>query len=109
MAYEKNLQKKVDVEIVLNYRVDSKGRQAIRYCIKKKGDEFFLIAVNTIETHLEAVIRLDDLGIQALKNSRIEECKEIFSEVRYPVIKGGLLVKFKPFETKVFVSEAGGK
>jgi hypothetical protein len=41
--------------------------------------------------------------IEPEKNSRIEECKEILSEVQYPVLKGSIRDKFGPFETKAFL------
>jgi hypothetical protein len=81
----------------------------IHCCLKEKADKLLLIAVNIIGTYAEAVIRLGDLGIQGFRNSRIEEFKEIFSRVCYPVSKGCIRAKFKPFETKAFVNEKGGK
>ena len=105
---EKNLKVKMNVEMVSRHRVDPKGRQAVHCGMKRKGNQFLLIAVNTLETYVEAVIRLDNLGIQRLKNSKIKEWKEIFSDVWYPLHKGGIRAKFDPFETKAFLGEAEG-
>ena len=111
---KKNLHKKVNVEMVSTYRVDPRGRQAIHCCLKKKGDEFLLIAVNTIGTYVEAVIRFGDSGtgpdeIIGTTFHKAGKVKEIFSGVYYPLSKEGLRAKFKPYETKAFVSEEGGK
>ncbi len=98
---EKNLGEAVSVEMVSAHRVDPKGRRAIHCCLKKKGDKFLLIAVNTIQTYVEAVIRLaesEDLGA-----GRTRECEEVFSGESYLVGKGGLRAKFKPYEAKAFL------
>ena len=54
-----------------------------------------LIAVNTIGTYVEAVIRRDDLMTR--------KCKEVFSGIWYPLVKDALQAKFKPYEAKVFL------
>lgn len=93
---EENLDYKLQVKMVSDHRVDPKGRPAIHCCLKKKGDKLLLIAVNAIRTYVEAVIQVGDLGV--------EEFKEVFRGVSYPVVQGGLRAKFKPFETKAFVA-----
>lgn len=53
---EENLDQPVKVEMMSSNRVDPKGRAAVHCCLKKKGDEMLLIAVNTIGTYVEAVL-----------------------------------------------------
>ena len=125
---EKNLDQDIFVEMVSPHRVDPKGRPAIHCCLKRKGDKFLLIAVNTIGTYVEPVIRIRDLWIDpdeiersafhragGLGNCGIEELRdlgagkgqefeEVFSGVSYRVGKGGLRLKFGPYETKAFLS-----
>ena len=104
---EKNLTVKVDVEMVSRHRVDPKGRQAVHCGIKRREDEFLVIAVNTLKTYVEAVIRLDNLENEAFKNSKIGEWREIFSDLCYPLRKEGIRAKFGPFETKAFLGKKG--
>ena len=111
---EKNLEKRVNIEMVSASRVDPGGRQAIHCCLKKKKDKALLIAVNTIGTYVEAVIRFGDSEaapdeIIGTTFHRAGKVREIFSGLCYPVGRDGLRAKFGPYETKVFVSEAAGK
>lgn len=105
---ETNLKVRVNVEMVSRHQLDPKGRPSIHCSIKKRGNAFLLIAVNTLQTYVEAVIRLDHLGIRELRDSKIGEWKEIFSDVWYPLLKGGIRAKFGPFETKAFLGNAEG-
>ena len=105
---EKNIDQIVNVEMLSPYRVDPKGRPAIHCCLKKKEEELLLIAVNTIGTYVETIIRFRDLGIAPYEIERSAfnwagEFREVFSGVYYPVGKQGLRVKFKPYETKAFL------
>lgn len=86
----------------------------IHCCLKEKEDKLLLIAVNTIGTYAEAVLRFGDLEAgpdEIIENAfhGARKCKEVFSGVCYPVSKGCIRAKFKPFETKAFVNEEGGK
>jgi hypothetical protein len=103
---ERNLDQEVNVEMVSSHRVDPKGRPAVHCSLKRKGNQVLLLAVNAIETYVEAVIHLGDAGLKGLENSVIEEFKEVFGRELYPVIDGALRVKFRPFETKAFVGKA---
>lgn len=94
---ERNLDCNADVEMVSRYKLDPTGRPAIHCCLKKKGDQILLICVNTIGTHVEAVMRIG--------NFAVDKFQEVFSGVDYPVIEGGVRAKFKPFEVKAFVGD----
>lgn len=94
---------KVDVEMVSPYGVDPKGRSAVQCCIKKRGNEFLLIAVNTIGTSVEVIIKLKDSGNQAFG-----ECEEVFSGEIYPADRGTLRSQFRAYETRAFVFSAFG-
>jgi hypothetical protein len=97
---EENLDKAVAVDMVSPNRVDPRGRPSVHACLKRKGGEVLLIAVNTIGTHVEAVMRCGDLGAR--------ELREVFSGTGYPYRQGGLRAAFHPYEAKAFVcSEAG--
>ena len=92
---KRNFPKTPKVEMSSSYRVDPKGRPAIHCCIKRKGDTFLLIAVNTIGTYVEATIQFGDF--------RAEKCKEVFSGVCYSIGTEGIRAKFKPYEAKAFL------
>jgi hypothetical protein len=51
---EKNLDRPVEVQMLSEYRVDPKGKPAVQTCLKKKGEETMLIAVNTVGAPVEA-------------------------------------------------------
>lgn len=93
------------IDMVSTYQVDPAGRPAIHACVKKKGDQLLLIAVNTIGTYVEGVIRFGELKVKGFNMREIRDAEEIFSETFYPVIDGGVRAKFQPYETKVFLSD----
>ena len=62
---------------------------------KKQGDNLLLIAVNTIGTYVEALIRFDH--VQA------ESCTEVFSGRCYSMGKQGLRIQCNPYEAKAFL------
>jgi hypothetical protein len=100
---ENNIEQEIKVEMVSPHRVDPKGRPAIHCSLKKKSSKVFLLAVNSIGTHVEAIIQFGSTEVKSLDTSQIEELEEVFSGTWYPVNNGSLRVKFKPFETKAFV------
>lgn len=54
---------------------------------------------------MEGVIRFGELKVKGFNMREIRDAEEIFSETSYPVIEGGVRVKFQPYETKVFLSD----
>lgn len=98
---EKNLLWKVDVNMVSPYRVDPKGRAAVQCCIKKRGNEFLLIAVNTIGTNVEAVI-----GWENSENQKLVAFEDVFSGEVYSADRGTLRIQFRAYETRGFVFSA---
>jgi hypothetical protein len=100
---EENLPWKAAVKMVSPYRVDPKGRPAVQCCIKKRGNEFLLIAVNTIGTNVEAMIELRDSV-----NQDFRECEDVFYGETYPVDRGTLRIQFRPYETRAFIFSASG-
>ncbi|MCJ7594326.1 MAG: alpha-glucosidase C-terminal domain-containing protein, partial [Desulfobacterales bacterium] len=95
---EENLDQPVKVEMMSSNRVDPKGRATVHCCLKKKGNEMLLIAVNTIGTSVEALLGVED--------KRGEVVREVFSGEDYVVVDGRIRVKFGPYETKAFLFRA---
>jgi len=56
---EKNLMATVGVEMLSEHRMDPKGRPGVHACLKRKGDELMLIAVNTLGAPVEARLKLN--------------------------------------------------
>lgn len=92
---EKNLPEKVDVEMVSACRMDPFGRSAVQCCLKKRDDQILLIAVNTIGTYVEALIKFAGSGAGKVK--------EVFSGEPYAVTEDGLRTRFGPYETRAFL------
>ena len=82
-------------KMISPHRVDPKGRPAVHYSRKQKGDRRFLIAVNTIGTYVEAVLTVDGSGVA--------EFQEVFSGEYYPVENGEIRSDFGPYEAKAFL------
>lgn len=97
---EKNLDVRVGVEMVSPYRVDPKGRPAVHAALKRRGGQWLLLATNTIGTYVEVVL---DLGKGKFRDLGTGKFREVFSQVVFPVIKGGIRAKFGPYETKAFL------
>ena len=91
---EENLDQPVEVEMVSLNRVDPTGRPAVQCCVKRKGDEQLLIAVNTIGTYVET-----ELSVKGMAHGL-----EVFSGENYVVMGGKIRVKLGPYETKAFLS-----
>jgi hypothetical protein len=116
---EKNLEGAVNVEMVSANRFDPKGRLAVHCCLKKKGDELLLIAVNTIGTYVEARLILEGEKVRRLEGEegrrgeqqkiRREEgvkrrkAQEVFSGEDYVVVDEKIRVRFGPYEVKAFL------
>jgi len=98
---EQNLDQPVKVEMVSSNRVDPKGRPAVHCCLKKKGKEMLLIAVNTIGTYVEA--RISHAGMQGSRDAGMR-AKEVFSGEVYAIAEGKIRARFGPYETKAFLS-----
>ena len=90
---EENLDQSVEVEMVSSNRVDPAGRPAVQCCVKRKGDEQLLIAVNTIGTYVET----------ELSAKGIAHGLEVFSGEDYVVVDGKIRVKLGPYETKALL------
>ncbi len=121
-----NLDRGIEVEMVSPYRFDPKGRPAVHCCLKKKGDELLLIAVNTIGTYVEARVGVEVTGCSLLVNrgkgvvkgaedeSRItnhqitnnsakQMAREVFSGEDYVTRGAKLRARFGPYEVKAFL------
>jgi hypothetical protein len=104
---KKNLEEQVTVRMLSSYRVDPKGRPAIHCSLKERGNQFLLLAVNTIGTHTEALLHLPSSESDADLPDLPKEWREVFSQAEYPVIDGNIRARFKPYEAKAFVSRVG--
>ena len=101
-----NSAEKVEVEMLSENRFDPKGRAAVQCCLKRKGNEFMVIAVNTIGTGTECLLSADYADFRRLEKNKNEKMilKEVFSGEDY-VIKGKKLrVRLGAYETKAFLS-----
>jgi len=125
---EENSDAAVEVEMVSENRLDPRGRPAVQCCVKQKGDEALLIAVNTIGTCVEALIgaerraqsaeretqsaeskvhsakegKLRDEGINRMNGRLDGKVTELFSGEEYAIKDGKLRVRLGPYEVKVF-------
>jgi hypothetical protein len=98
---KKNLEEHPTVRMTSSHRFDPKGRPAVHCALKQRRNQFLLLAVNTIGTYTEASMELPPAVLDA---KLPKEWREIFSQRAYPVIAGSLSARFKPYETKAFVS-----
>jgi len=106
---EENLEQGVTVEMVSSNRVDPKGRPAVHCCLKRKGNDLMVIAVNTIGTGVEALLGVEDERVRRLEVKKRRGVQEVFSGHEYQLIDGKLKVKFGPYETKAFLIREGEK
>ncbi|MHB8772560.1 MAG: glycoside hydrolase family 10 protein [Syntrophales bacterium] len=95
---EKNRDEPVAVEMLSEHRVDPKGRPAVHACLKQRGGETLLIAVNTIGAPVEARLQCGAGGAAGT-----QEATEVFSEAVYPVKDGAITTTLKAYETKAFL------
>ena len=110
-----NSVERVKVEMLSESRFDPKGRPAVHCCLKKKGNEMLLIAVNTIGTYVEAVLGAESMAHGAWRkghsakgiahSGKGEVAREVFSGENYRVVDGKIRVKFGPYETRVFLTK----
>ncbi|MFO7600749.1 MAG: hypothetical protein R6X27_13210 [Candidatus Desulfacyla sp.] len=70
---KQNSDEEVKVEMVSENRVDPKGRPAVQGCVKRRGDEWMVIAVNTIGTYVEAELGVTVNGYSLMVNGEEEE------------------------------------
>jgi len=98
---EKNSDREVKVEMLSASRFDPKGRPAVHCCVKRKGNQWMVIAVNTIGTYVEASI--SNAGMLGSWEAG-RRAKEVFSGEDYPLVDGRIRVRFGPYETKAFLS-----
>ena len=98
---------------------DPKGRLAVHCCLKRRGNELLLIAVNTIGTYVEALLGIEGEKVRRLEGEegrrgeqqkiRREEgvkrrkAQEVFSGEDYLLVEGKIRVKFGPYEVKAFL------
>ena len=101
-----NSDEKVMVEMISENRYDPKGRPAVQCCVKQKGDEWMVIAVNTIGTSVDALIGSADYADfrRSDKREGEERVREVFSGEDYVIRDGKLRVRFGPYEVKAFPS-----
>ena len=112
-----NSGERVEVEMLSKNRLDPKGRPAVHCCLKRKGNELMVIAVNTIGTHVEAVLGAEgrahsaerEAGDSRITNQQITNtsakrtAREVFSGEDYPLVDGKIRVRFRPYESKAFL------
>jgi len=119
-----NSNEEVQVEMVSVNRFDPKGRPAVQCCLKRKGDEWLLIAVNTIGTYVEAELCAERMAQSAKRRAdrvrgrtsadSADVCRlgkrngekvvrEVFSAEDYGVKDGKIRVRFGPYEAKAFL------
>jgi hypothetical protein len=127
---EKNLDQPVRAEMLSEYRVDPKGRPAVHACLKRRGSESMLIAVNTIGAPVEALLQWGENSppptapgrargerrrisggagrpktgdAAAPSTERAQEARELFSDALYPVKNGAIRMTLQAYETKAFL------
>ncbi len=100
-----NSGEKVGVEMVSENRVDEKGRAAVQCCLKRKGDDGLLIAVNTIGTGVECLLSADYADFRRLEKNKDEKMilKEVFSGKDYVVRDGKVRVRLGAYGVKAFI------
>ena len=87
----------VAVDILSFYGTDQKGRPGIQAALKRKENQWLLIAVNVIGMDVEAMIKTN-----INENGSVEE---ILNDIKYSVDNGRIYARFKPYEVKVFLKE----
>ncbi|MHB9097047.1 MAG: glycoside hydrolase family 10 protein [Syntrophales bacterium] len=127
---EKNLDEPVRVEMLSEYRMDPKGRPAVHACLKRRGSESMLIAVNTLGAPVETLLQWGGNSPPRSSSARVEgerrrisggagrpktgdaaapsaekaqEAREVFSAALYPVKNGAITMTLQAYETKVFL------
>lgn len=90
----------VNVAMTSANRVDPKGRPAVHACVKKKGRDTLLLAVNTLGTYVEAVFDWSPDPDQPETT-----CQEVFSGQPCTIQGERLYARFDPFEAKAFLRQ----
>ena len=95
-----NSEETVSVEMVSENRFDPRGRPAVQCCLKQKGNDALLVAVNTLGTGVEIL-----LGEKALNEAgeRAGCAREVFSGEAYKIKNGKIRVKLGPYGVLAFV------
>jgi hypothetical protein len=101
---------KVQVEMLSENRFDPKGRPSVHCCLKRKGGEALLIAVNTVGTGVEAAIgvrRKAQCAKSIAGSGKGLEGEgmlvwEVFSGEKYAPVEGKIRVKLGAYEAKAF-------
>jgi hypothetical protein len=102
---EKNLETPLKVEMLSEYRMDPKGRPAVHACLKQRGGEIMLIAVNTIGAPVEARISME--AKKRKNGKRRVSAREAFSGEVYPVQGGAIRTTLQAYETKAIIWGSG--
>ncbi|MHB8909250.1 MAG: glycoside hydrolase family 10 protein [Syntrophales bacterium] len=127
---EKNLDEPVRVEMLSEYRMDPKGRPGVHACLKRRGSESLLIAVNTLGAPVETLLHWGENspprpsptgargekrkisggagrpktgGAAAPSAEGVQEAREVFSDALYPVQTGAIRMTLQAYETKAFL------
>ena len=87
----------VGVEMISDCRVDPKGRPAVHACLKKKGEEMLVLAVNTIHVPVETV-----LSVPGMEGTGVVYGEEVFSGIRVRMKTGRVRARLEPFGVKGF-------
>ncbi len=98
-----NSEERLQVEMLSENRFDPKGRAAVHCCLKRKGKEWMVIAVNTIGTYVAAFLGVEGEKVRRLEVKKRRKVQEVFSGEDYPLVEGKIRVKFGPYETKAFL------
>ncbi len=93
-----NSGEKVGVEMLSGNRFDPKGRAAVQCCLKRKGDELMVFAVNTIGTGVECLLEAEK--VRGLEGKKVSE---VFSGEDYVVRDGKIRVRLGPYGVKAFI------
>ena len=116
----------VQVEMLSENRFDPKGKPAVQCCVKRKGKDWMVIAVNTIGTGVETEVSAPQLNTprgtpvqrgregraqsaerEELGAKQYEKVNEVFSGEDYAIVDGKVRVRFGPYETKAFLFRGG--
>ncbi len=99
-----NSEKRVQVKMLSRNRLDPEGRPAVHCCVKRKGREWLLIAVNTIGTGVEVLLGSEGVAQTAERDGKV---REVFSEDNYVVKDGKIRVRLGAYGVKAFVFPKG--
>ncbi|MGA1875598.1 MAG: hypothetical protein ACMUIA_08315 [bacterium] len=84
----------LSLAILSPYKADAEGRAAIHFALKKRGDHFLLLTVNTSEHPVQ--MSMDGLPGQ------LRQVSVLFEQRKIVLKQGNLFDEFAPFETHIY-------